>query len=75
MVHPLYAAMPPTVFDEMSGLARAHGALNLGQGFPDDPGPEALRRAAATFRRTLGGPAVPAAFISDMSGPKKRPRE
>ena len=47
MVHPLYPGMPPTIFDEMSGLARAHGALNLGQGFPDDPGPEALRRAAA----------------------------
>ena len=47
MVHPLYMGMPPTIFDEMSGLARAHGALNLGQGFPDDPGPEALRRAAA----------------------------
>ena len=47
MVHPLYTGMPPTIFDEMSGLARAHGALNLGQGFPDDPGPEALRRAAA----------------------------
>jgi hypothetical protein len=39
MVHPLYTGMPPTIFDEMSGLARAHGALNLGQGFPDDPGP------------------------------------
>ena len=47
MVHPLYTGMPPTIFDEMSGLARAHGSLNLGQGFPDDPGPEALRRAAA----------------------------
>jgi aspartate/methionine/tyrosine aminotransferase len=47
MVHPLYTGMPPTIFDEMSGLARAHGALNLGQGFPDDSGPEALRRAAA----------------------------
>ena len=25
MVHPLYTGMPPTIFDEMSGLARAHG--------------------------------------------------
>lgn len=24
-----------TIFDHMSGLARAHGAINLGQGFPD----------------------------------------
>lgn len=42
-----FAALPTTIFEEMSGLARAHGAINLGQGFPDDPGPEALRRRAA----------------------------
>jgi aspartate/methionine/tyrosine aminotransferase len=38
-----------TIFETMSGLARRHDAVNLGQGFPDDPGPEALRRAAATY--------------------------
>jgi aspartate/methionine/tyrosine aminotransferase len=47
MVHPVYADMPPTVFDQMSGLAREHGAINLGQGFPDAPGPSALLQAAA----------------------------
>ena len=31
----------------MSSLARETGAINLGQGFPDDPGPEDVRRAAA----------------------------
>ena len=31
----------------MSGLARRHGAINLGQGFPDAPGPEVLRGLAA----------------------------
>jgi len=31
----------------MSGLARTLGAINLGQGFPDDPGPEPLRAKAA----------------------------
>ena len=30
----------------MSGLARTHDAINLGQGFPDSQGPEALRRLA-----------------------------
>jgi hypothetical protein len=30
------AALPTTIFEEMSGLARAHGAINLGQGFPDE---------------------------------------
>ncbi|MBV9508783.1 MAG: aminotransferase [Caulobacteraceae bacterium] len=47
MVHPLYQALPTTVFTVMSGLAREYGAINLGQGFPDAPGPEALRRRAA----------------------------
>ena len=45
--HPVFAGMPVTVFETMSGLARQHGAINLGQGFPDAPGPEALRRLAA----------------------------
>jgi aspartate/methionine/tyrosine aminotransferase len=47
MVHPIFADMPTTIFEEMSGLAREAGAINLGQGFPDDPGPEAIRAKAA----------------------------
>lgn len=31
----------------MSGLARETGAINLGQGFPEDAGPEDVRRKAA----------------------------
>ena len=46
MVHPVFSDLPVTVFEEMSGLARELGAINLGQGFPDDPGPIALRRKA-----------------------------
>jgi aspartate/methionine/tyrosine aminotransferase len=46
MVHPVYADLPTTIFEEMSGLARATGAINLGQGFPDDAGPMELRRKA-----------------------------
>ena len=38
-----------TIFEAMSALARAHAAVNLGQGFPDDRGPLALRQAAAEF--------------------------
>ena len=45
--HPIFADMPISIFEEMSGLARATGAINLGQGFPDSHGPEDLRRAAA----------------------------
>ena len=47
MAHPVFANLPTTVFEEMSGLARELGAINLGQGFPDDPGPLAIRQRAA----------------------------
>ena len=47
MANAVYAALPTTIFAVMSGLARDHDAINLGQGFPDEPGPEAVRRAAA----------------------------
>ncbi|WP_020179109.1 aminotransferase [Methylopila sp. M107] len=43
----VYASLPVTVFERMSRLARDHHAVNLGQGFPDDPGPEPIRRRAA----------------------------
>ncbi|MCH7745294.1 MAG: aminotransferase class I/II-fold pyridoxal phosphate-dependent enzyme, partial [Chloroflexi bacterium] len=36
-----------TVFEVMSRLAMEHKAINLGQGFPDDNGPEDVRQAAA----------------------------
>lgn len=42
-----FAGLGSTIFETMSLLARAHGAINLGQGFPDAPGPEAIRRKAA----------------------------
>jgi len=47
MPNPIFSSLPTTIFEEMSGLARALGAVNLGQGFPDDPGPEAIRAKAA----------------------------
>lgn len=47
MANAIFSRLPTTVFEEMSGLARSLGAINLGQGFPDDPGPELLRAKAA----------------------------
>ena len=35
-----------SIFTEMSRLARDHGAVNLGQGFPDFPGPAFVKEAA-----------------------------
>jgi aminotransferase len=36
-----------SVIREMTRLANLHGAINLGQGFPDFPAPEELKHAAA----------------------------
>ena len=40
------AHLGTTVFSEFSALALKHGAMNLGQGFPDFDGPEAVKEAA-----------------------------
>lgn len=45
--NPVFANLPTTVFEVMSALAREHQAINLGQGFPDDPGPADVRAKAA----------------------------
>lgn len=42
------SALGATIFDVMSRRAQETGAINLGQGFPEDDGPLALRQAAAT---------------------------
>jgi aspartate/methionine/tyrosine aminotransferase len=43
----LLANTGTTIFTVMSALAVQHGAVNLGQGFPDEDGPADVRRAAA----------------------------
>lgn len=45
------AGLGTTIFEHMSGLARAQGAINLGQGFPDAQGPAELLDAAARALR------------------------
>ncbi|HRE20859.1 MAG TPA: aminotransferase [Rhabdaerophilum sp.] len=45
--NPVFANLPTTIFEIMSRLAREHQAVNLGQGFPDDPGAEDIRAKAA----------------------------
>jgi aspartate/methionine/tyrosine aminotransferase len=45
--NPVFASLPTTIFTVMSALAAEHGAVNLGQGFPDEDGPEPIRAAAA----------------------------
>ncbi len=61
--------IPPTIFSEMSALAVKTGAINLGQGFPDQDGPpavieravEALRNRGNQYAPGVGQPALRAA--------------
>lgn len=46
-MNPIFSSLQTSVFEVMSRLARETGAVNLGQGFPDDPGPEDVRCKAA----------------------------
>jgi aspartate/methionine/tyrosine aminotransferase len=53
------AGFGTSVFTEMSRLAQEHGAVNLGQGFPDFPGPDFVKEAAvAAIRADLNQYAV-----------------
>ncbi|MEO8176144.1 MAG: aminotransferase [Sphingomicrobium sp.] len=46
-MNPIYEAMATSVFERMSGLAAEHGAVNLGQGFPDFGWPDEILDSAA----------------------------
>ncbi len=52
--NPVFANLPISIFQHMTGLALKHDAINLGQGFPDQDGPLSLRQVAA--KQLLEGP-------------------
>ena len=52
--NPVFAKQGTTIFTVMSALAAEHKAINLGQGFPDLDGPEAIRAVAA--KALMDGP-------------------
>jgi aspartate/methionine/tyrosine aminotransferase len=54
MPNPVFAGLPTSIFQHMTVLALGHDAINLGQGFPDQDGPLALREVAA--RALVDGP-------------------
>ncbi len=60
------AGLGTTIFAEMSALAVAHDAVNLGQGFPDTDGPDQVIEAAVAALRSghhnqyAPGPGIPA---------------
>lgn len=46
-LNPDFAGLGTTIFTTMSALAVEHGAINLGQGFPDEDGPADILEVAA----------------------------
>ncbi|WP_242125697.1 aminotransferase [Sphingobium sp. Sx8-8] len=64
--HPVYRDMPTTIFEKMSARARATGAINLGQGFPDGHGPEDVLRAAADALLTRSSQYPPMAGLVEL---------
>lgn len=65
-VHPVYDAMAPTIFEHMSGLATAHGAINVGQGFPDEPPSIDMIEAAARALREKPNQYPPAFGLAEL---------
>lgn len=61
------AGMGTTIFAEMSDLAAATGAVNLGQGFPDTDGPAEIAEAAvAAIRSGRGNQYPPGAGVPEL---------
>ena len=52
MIASRLSAFGTTIFTEMSALAEQTGAINLGQGFPDEDGPAEVLEAAQAAIRT-----------------------
>src|SRR4051812_35177059 len=55
-----------TIFAEMSALAAATGAVNLGQGFPDTDGPSEVLEAAIDAMRSGQNQYPPGPGIADL---------
>lgn len=66
-LNPLFDNLPTTVFERMSGLARQHDAVNLGQGFPDGPEPADFLDAAARALRERGNQYPPSRGLPELS--------
>lgn len=75
MVNPIFSACEATIFELMSRLADAHGAINLGQGFPDglearevvEAGVAALRDGPHQYPSMLGLPALRQAIAANAA--------
>ncbi|MFN8475121.1 MAG: aminotransferase class I/II-fold pyridoxal phosphate-dependent enzyme [Anaerolineae bacterium] len=69
-----------SIFSEMSALSAQYGSVNLGQGFPDFPGPSWVKASAEgaidadvnQYAISHGAPALRAALARHYSGPLGR---
>jgi len=61
------AGFGTTIFSEMSALAERTGAINLGQGFPDEDGPGAILEAAAAALRAGANQYAPLAGVPALT--------
>lgn len=55
-----------TIFAEMTAMANRHGAVNLSQGFPDEPGPALAQDAAARAIRDGHNQYAPLAGVPEL---------
>ena len=65
-MNPLYAQMPVSVFERMSLAAAQHGAINLGQGFPDFGWPEPILKAAGQALREGSNQYAPSRGLPEL---------
>lgn len=65
-LNPVFASRPVTIFQVMSALARAHDAINLGQGFPDEDGLQEIREIAARALLSEPNQYAPVAGIPEL---------
>lgn len=65
-LNPIYEQIGESIFARMSGLAVKHGAVNLGQGFPDFGWPEAILDAAARAVKEKSNQYAPAPGLPEL---------
>ena len=61
-----FSASGTTIFEVNSRLAVKHGSINLGQGFPDDKGPDDIRAKAAEFLEDIPNQYPPLMGIPEL---------
>ena len=65
-MNPLYEQMPTSVFERMSLAAAKHGAVNLGQGFPDFGWPDEILEAAARALKDKSNQYAPSRGLPEL---------